>query len=108
MLKQYEISVLVIEPDEHKRAEIEKILEYVGLSGQDVRDIASSEQEGLNCLNRKNYNLILGSIPSGAILPPEQVHVEIPKSLDEKEYLNFLSSLTKQLEEKFCFNYDYH
>lgn len=104
-MKNYEISVLLIEPDEPKKIKIEEILDYVGLSGRNIRDTVTNEHVALNYLKNRTYDLILGNL-SGINFIQEQIQIEIPEFLDATGYISLLSSLTVQLEKKFGFNYD--
>lgn len=108
-LKQYEISVLLIEPDQKKRRVIEQILEVVGLSGRDLRNIAVNEEQAREFLAKGSYHFVIGTLPHGLPNPliRAQVIVKGPERDDAMDYLRFQERLAGILEESFGFNYDH-
>lgn len=106
-LKQYEISVLLIEPDQEKRRTFEECLDYIGLSGRNLRDIAENEEEARRYLEKKQYHFVIGNIPKNVELRSETITVPTPKTENITDYLSFQESLITNLEIKFGFNYDY-
>ncbi len=108
-LKQYEISVLLIEPDPKKRKVIEEILEYVGLSGRDIRDVAVNEERAEFFLTNRTYHFVIGTLPSGHSphLTRAKVIVPAPERDDAEDYLRFQERLMDILEKSFGFNYDH-
>ena len=106
-INQWDISVLVIEPNDKKRRRIEDVLEYVGLSGRGLRKFVSGVERAKIALQEKEYHFVIGDLPPDVQLNPDQIHIDHPDLDHVDGYLNFQSSLATYLEQRFGFDYDY-
>ena len=109
-LKNYELSVLVFLQNKDPRYErwLEEELDYVGLSGRELRKIVETEQEFRRELQNNNYHFVIGILPSDISIDPSQVHIAPPAPNHTlNQYFAFLTNLKKGLEEKFGINEAY-